>query len=146
MFLPAAYLKQFHAGYAQKADLDKMVADNKMKTWTELFWLKQSPFDNPDRPVMAAWKSVNRISEQIFTFKRNPYYVGVDSRATSCPTSTRSSSSSSPTLRLLNLAAIAGELDEQERHVNLTNFPVLKEERDQARQVPHLPVVEHRRR
>ena len=28
----------------------------------------------------------------------------------------------------LNLAAIAGELDEQERHINLANYPVLKEE------------------
>jgi peptide/nickel transport system substrate-binding protein len=27
----------------------------------------------------------------------------------------------------LNLAAIAGELDEQERHINLLNYPVLKE-------------------
>ncbi|HEX9017405.1 MAG TPA: ABC transporter substrate-binding protein [Chloroflexota bacterium] len=127
MFVPAAYLKQFHVGYAQKADLDKAVADNKMKTWTELFALKQSPFDNPDRPVMAAWKSANRISEQIFTFKRNPFYVGVDSQGQQLPYIDEVQFKFFADAQALNLAAIAGELDEQERHVNLTNFPVLKE-------------------
>ncbi len=61
-----------------KADLDKMVADDKLKTWTELFYLRQDQFDNPDRPVMSAWMATNRYSEQIFIMKRNPYYVGVD--------------------------------------------------------------------
>jgi hypothetical protein len=78
MFLPAHYLKQFHATYADKAELDKMVADASMKTWGELFYLKQDQFDNPDRPVMTAWKAKNRYSEQIFIMERNPYYVGVD--------------------------------------------------------------------
>ena len=32
----------------------------------------------------------------------------------------------------LNLAAIAGELDEQERHIDLTNYPVLKEEEQKS--------------
>ncbi len=127
MFMPAAYLKQFHASYAQKADLDKLVADNKMKTWTELLTLKQSAFDNPDRPVAAAWKSVNRISDQIFTFKRNPYYVGVDSQGQQLPYIDEIQFKFFADAQALNLAAIAGELDEQERHVNLTNYPVLKE-------------------
>ena len=32
----------------------------------------------------------------------------------------------------LNLAAIAGELDEQERHIDLANYPVLKEEEQKS--------------
>ncbi len=32
----------------------------------------------------------------------------------------------------MNLAAIAGELDEQERHVDLNNYPVLKEEEQKS--------------
>ena len=77
-FLPAHYLKQFHPTYGKQADIDKLVADAKFKTWTELFASKNAPFENPDRPTMAAWIPVTRISEQIFTLKRNPYYVGVD--------------------------------------------------------------------
>jgi peptide/nickel transport system substrate-binding protein len=127
MFLPSVYLKPFHATYAAKADLDKLVADAKMKTWTELFIQKQNSFENVDRPVMSAWKSTNRISDQIFTFTRNPYYVGVDSTGQQLPYMDEVQFKFFADAQALNLAAIAGELDEQERHVNLTNFPVLKE-------------------
>ncbi len=98
MFLPAHYLKQFHASYAGKADLDKMVAEAGLKTWGELFYLKQDQFDNPDRPVLAAWKAKNRYSEQIFIMERNPYYFGVDQEGNQLPyIDARSRSSSSRT-------------------------------------------------
>ena len=71
-FLPAHYLKQFHPNFAKQADLDKMVADAKFKTWVELFASKNAPFENPDRPTMAAWVPVTRISDQSFTMKHNP--------------------------------------------------------------------------
>ena len=36
-------MKQFHATYANKADLDKMVADAGLKTWSELFYATPGP-------------------------------------------------------------------------------------------------------
>ncbi len=128
MFLPAQYLKQFHASYAGKADLDKMVADAKLKTWGELFYLRQDQFDNPDRPVLTPWKATNRYSEQIFIMKRNPYYMGVDKAGNQLPYIDEVQVKFFADVAALNLAAIAGELDEQERHIQLKNFPVLKEE------------------
>ena len=128
MFLPAHYLKQFHASYADKATLDKLVADAKLKTWGELFYDKQDQFNNPDRPVMSAWMATNRYSEQIFVLKRNPYYVGVDQAGNQLPYIDEVQVKFFADAAALNLAAIAGELDEQERHINLQNYPVLKEE------------------
>ena len=127
VFQPSAYMKQFHAAYAKKEDLDKKVADAKFKTWTELYANKQSPFDNPERPGMAAWIASNRISEQIFNLKRNPYYVGVDKAGNQLPYIDEIQLKFFADAQALNLAAIAGELDEQERHINLLNYPVLKE-------------------
>jgi peptide/nickel transport system substrate-binding protein len=127
IFQPSKYLKQFHAGYAKKEDLDKKVADAKFKTWTELYANKQSPFDNPERPGMAAWIASNRISDQIFILKRNPYYIGVDKAGNQLPYLDEVQIKFFADAQALNLAAIAGELDEQERHINLLNYPVLKE-------------------
>ena len=132
MFLPAHYLKQFHTSYADKAVLDKMVADAGLKTWGELFYAKQDQFDNPDRPVMAAWKAKNRFSEQIFIMERNPYYVGVDQAGNQLPYIDEVQVKFFSDAAALNLAAIAGELDEQERHINLANYPVLKEEEQKS--------------
>jgi len=127
IFQPSKYLKQFHASYAKKEVLDKMVADAKFKTWVELYANKQSPFENPERPGMAAWTASNRISDQIFILKRNPYYIGVDKAGNQLPYIDEVQIKFFADAQALNLAAIAGELDEQERHINLLNFPVLKE-------------------
>ncbi len=127
IFLPSKYLKQFHASYAKKEDLDKMVADAKLKTWAELFVAKQNPLDNPERPGMAAWVASNRISDPIFIMKRNPYYVGVDKAGNQLPYLDEVQFKFFADAQALNLAAIAGELDQQERHINLLNYPVLKE-------------------
>jgi peptide/nickel transport system substrate-binding protein len=127
IFEPSKYLKQFHASYAKKEVLDKMVADAKFKTWTELYANKQSPFENPERPGMAAWIASNRISDQIFILKRNPYYIGVDKAGNQLPYIDEVQIKFFADAQALNLAAIAGELDEQERHINLLNYPVLKE-------------------
>ncbi len=127
IFLPSTYLKQFHASYAKKETLDTMVADAKFKTWGELFASRQSPFENPDRPSMAAWVAVNRISDQIFIMRRNPYFIGVDSAGNQLPYLDEVQFKFFADTQALNLAAIAGELDEQERHINLLNYPVFKE-------------------
>ena len=132
MFLPAHYMKQFHPSYVAQADLDKLVAAEGFKTWTEMFVAKQSPFDNVDRPVMAAWKSVNRISEPIFTFKRNPYYVGVDKEGNQLPYIDEVQFKFFADKPALNLAAIAGELDQQERHMDIASYPLLKEEEQKS--------------
>ena len=127
VFQPSTYLKQFHVSYAKKEDLDKMVADAKFKTWAELFAAKQNPLDNPERPGMAAWVAFNRISDQIFILKRNPYFVGVDKAGNQLPYLDEVQFKFFADAQALNLAAIAGELDEQERHINLLNYPVFKE-------------------
>jgi peptide/nickel transport system substrate-binding protein len=132
MFLPAHYLKQFHADYADKAELDKMVSQEGIKTWGELFYLKQDQFDNPDRPVLTAWKAKNRFSEQIFIMERNPYYMGVDQEGNQLPYMDEVQVKFFADSAALNLAAIAGELDQQERHIALANFPVLKEEEQKS--------------
>ncbi len=126
-FLPSRYLKQFHAKYADRAQLDKMTADAKFKTWVELFAAKAHPPENPDRPTMAAWVPVTRASDQVFILRRNPYYVGVDKAGNQLPYIDYVQFKFFADAQALNLAAIAGQLDQQERHINLLNYPVLKE-------------------
>jgi peptide/nickel transport system substrate-binding protein len=126
-FLPAHYLKQFHVKYADRARLNQMVAAAGFKTWAELFAAKAHPPENPERPVMAAWVPVTRISDQLFVLRRNPYYVGVDKAGNQLPYIDTIQFKYFADAQSLNLAAIAGQLDEQERHILLNNYPVLKE-------------------
>src|SRR5215471_9723061 len=127
VFLPAHYLKKFHPEYAKKDDVDKLVQAAGFKTWTELFAAKNAPFENPERPTMGAWVPVTRISDQVFTLRRNPYYVGVDPDGNQLPYIDEVRFTFFADAQALNLAAIAGDLDMQERHILMTNYPVLKE-------------------
>ena len=127
VFLPAHYLKKFHPSYATKEELDKLVAAAGFKTWTELFAARNAPPENPERPTMAAWAPVTRVSDQVFTLKRNPYYVGVDPSGNQLPYVDEVRFTFFADIQALNLAAIAGEFDMQERHIQMTNYPVFKE-------------------
>ncbi len=127
VFLPSKYLKQFHAKYADRTQLDRMATDAKFRTWVELLAAKAHPPENPERPSMAAWVPVTRVSDQLFILRRNPYYVGVDKAGNQLPYIDMVQFKFFADAQSLNLAAIAGQLDQQERHINLLNYPVLKE-------------------
>jgi peptide/nickel transport system substrate-binding protein len=126
VFLPAEYMKQFHAKYADQATLDKMVTDAKFKTWAELFASKKNQAENPDRPGMAAWIPTSRVSDPVLILKRNPYYVGVDEAGNQLPYIDEIDMLFFADAQSLNLAAIAGTFDEQERQINLMNYPIFK--------------------
>jgi peptide/nickel transport system substrate-binding protein len=128
MFLPAHYLKKFHPTYAAKADIEKMAQAAGFKSWTELFANRNAPPENPERPTMAAWAPSSRASDPVFTLKRNPYYVGVDKDGNQLPYLDEVRFTYFADVQALNLAAIAGQFDMQERHILMTNYPVLKEQ------------------
>ena len=127
VFLPAHYLKKFHPAHAKKEDVDKLVQAAGFKTWTELFAARNAPPENPERPTMAAWVPATRVSDQVFTLRRNPYFVGVDPEGNQLPYLDEVRFTFFADVQALNLAAIAGDLDMQERHIQMTNYPIFKE-------------------
>jgi peptide/nickel transport system substrate-binding protein len=128
MFLPAHYLKKFHPAYTPKEDIDRLAQAVSFKSWTELFAAKATPAQNPDRPTMAAWLPVTRVSDPVFTLRRNPYYIGVDTAGNQLPYIDEVRFTYFADQQALNLAAIAGNFDMQARHIQMTNYPVLKEQ------------------
>ena len=128
MFLPAHYLKKFHPAHTPKEEIDRMVQAAGFKTWTELFATRNAPPENVERPTMAAWATASRVSEPVFTLRRNPYFVGVDPAGNQLPYIDEVRFTYFADSQALNLAAIAGQFDMQERHIQMTNYPVFKEQ------------------
>jgi peptide/nickel transport system substrate-binding protein len=128
VFLPAHYLKKFHPAYTSKEEIDRQVQAAGFKTWTELFAAKNAPPENPERPTMAAWVPVTRVSDPVFTLRRNPYYIGVDPAGNQLPYVDEVRFTYFADVQALNLAAIAGDFDMQARHIQMTNYPVLKDQ------------------
>jgi peptide/nickel transport system substrate-binding protein len=128
MFLPAHYLKKFHPAYTAKEEVDRLAQAASFKTWTELFFAKAKPAQNPERPTMAAWVPVTRVSDPVFTVRRNPYYIGVDTAGNQLPYIDEVRFTYFADQQALNLSAIAGNFDMQARHIQMTNYPVFKEQ------------------
>ena len=128
MFLPAHYLKKFHPAYTSKEEIDRMAQSAGFKNWTELFATRNAPPENPERPTMAAWAPVTRVSDPVFTLRRNPYFIGVDPAGNQLPYIDEVRFTYFADVQALNLSAIAGNFDMQARHIQMTNYPVFKEQ------------------
>jgi len=107
-FMPSNYLKQFHADYADKATLDKMIADAGLDDWTQLFSLKATIHE--PGPVMGPWQVVDNTAGHA-VFERNPYYWAVDPEGNQLPYIDGIAYSCGENPEAINLKVLAGESD-----------------------------------
>jgi peptide/nickel transport system substrate-binding protein len=137
-YAPAHYLKQFHPKYVSTADLERTVKEAKFDNWVSLFKFKIDWALNPELPVVSPWKTVTPINTPTWTLERNPYSIWVDSEGNQLPYIDRVVLTLAENLEVLNLRAIAGEYDLQERHVDLGKLPVILENQQRGGYKLHL--------
>jgi peptide/nickel transport system substrate-binding protein len=126
-YAPAHYLKQFLPKYVPAAELDKKVKDAKFDSWVRMFLAKNDWALNPELPVLTPWKTATPINTPTWTLERNPYSVFVDTAGNQLPYIDRVVLTLAENLEVINLRAIAGEYDFQQRHLDLGKLPVFLE-------------------
>jgi peptide/nickel transport system substrate-binding protein len=126
-YAPAHYLKQFLSKYSSVDELNKQAKEAGFDNWVRWFQFKYDWARNPDLPVLAPWKMVSPITKQIWSLERNPYFYEVDTAGNQLPYIDKVVLTLAENLEILNLRAIAGEYDYQERHTSLAKLPVLLE-------------------
>jgi peptide/nickel transport system substrate-binding protein len=131
-FAPAHYLKQFHPKYAGKDKVEQLAKDAKFDTWVLFFKFKNDYAKNPDLPVVTPWKVTSPSTTPQWTFERNPYSIWVDTDGNQLPYIDKVQLSLAENLEVLNLRAIAGEYDHQERHVDIGKLPVYLENQEKG--------------
>ncbi|HEV2566369.1 MAG TPA: ABC transporter substrate-binding protein [Microvirga sp.] len=128
IYRASAYLKQFHAKYADKAALEEKAKQQKLKSWAALHNrlddMKEQT--NPALPTLMPWRVMNAAPANRFIFERNPYYHRVDSQGQQLPYVDRLIMDVSAS-GLFAAKANAGELDLLFRGLSMSDIPVLKE-------------------
>jgi len=142
-FAPAHYLKQFHAKYTSKEELDRKVAEAKVDNWVLLFKAKNDWTLNPDLPVVTPWKTVSPINTPTFALERNPYSIWVDTQGNQLPYIDRVQMTLAENLEVVNLRAIAGEYDLQARHLDIGKLPVFIENQQKGNYKVHLDTADY---
>jgi peptide/nickel transport system substrate-binding protein len=126
-FAPAHYLKQFHPKYAGQEAVNKLATEQQFDNWATMFKLKNDATRNVDLPTLGAWKLTSPITTPSLVLERNPYSIWVDTEGNQLPYIDKVQMSLAENLEVLNLRAIAGEYDEQARHIDIGKLPVLLE-------------------
>ena len=138
-FAPAHYLKQFHPKYVGQAQARR---DGRrtagFDNWVNLFKFKNDWALNPDLPVVTPWKTATPINTPIWTLERNPYCIWVDTEGNQLPYIDKIQLTLAENLEVLNLRAIAGEYDLQERHIDIGKLPVFLENQQKGNYKLHL--------
>jgi peptide/nickel transport system substrate-binding protein len=131
---PEHYMKDYHLDYADQAAVEAAVQEKELETWDQLwgegpiaFWFK-----NPDLPVMLAWQTIVPPPEETTVMGRNPYYWQVDPAGNQLPYIDEITHVFFENPETFNLMLIGGEIDCQNRHINLNDFTLLKENEDRG--------------
>ena len=141
-YAPAHYLKQYlpkYAGGVDKANAAAKAAgyDN----WVAYLHFKKDWTLNPELPVLGPWHTVKPINNPTWVMERNPYYWAVDTEGNQLPYIDGIVMTLAEDLEVLNLRAIAGEYDLQERHVDLGKLPVILDNQEKGNYKVHLDVA-----
>nr|WP_210333512.1 ABC transporter substrate-binding protein [Rhizobium sp. ARZ01] len=126
--LPAHYMKQFHAKYADADTLKKLVEEEGTDDWTGLHINRSRTYrpENPDLPTLDPWRNTIAPPAEQFIFERNPYFHRVDETGQQLPYIDRV---------LLNVSASgiipakagAGETDIQANGLDFADYTFLKD-------------------
>jgi peptide/nickel transport system substrate-binding protein len=137
-YRPAHYIKQFHPKYVGKDEADRKAKAAGFDGWVSYVRNRWDWRLNPELPMLTPWKTVTPINTPTWVLERNPYFYEVDTAGNQLPYIDRIVMTLAENLEVLNLRAIAGEYDLQERHTSMTKIPVFLENRDKVGYDLHL--------
>ncbi len=115
---PKHYLTRFHAKYAAKEELDKLVAEGRVQRWGELFLRRAYSWANTDKPTLFAWRVTQPYGGQRMAMERNPYYWKIDSAGNQLPYIDRITYDIAQDNEVLLLKGLNGDFDFHARHFN----------------------------
>src|SRR5262245_36727953 len=129
-YAPAHHLKQFHPKYIGVDQANPKAKAANFDGWLSYIKNRWDWTLNPELPVLTPWKVVTPINNPTWVMERNPFFYEVDTAGNQLPYIDRIQMTVAENLEVLNLRAIAGQYDLQDRHTAMTKLPVFLENRD----------------
>ena len=135
---PAHYLKQFLPKYSSARGGERPRQAGRLRELGADAALQERLGAQHRLPVLGPWRTVRPINTPIWLLERNPYYYAVDTAGNQLPYFDKVQFTLAENLEVVNLRAMAGEYDEQERHIDLGKLPVLLDNQEKGNYKVHL--------
>jgi peptide/nickel transport system substrate-binding protein len=140
-YAPAHYLKQFLPKYSSEAEVTAKAKAAGFDSWVRLLFTRCDWELNPELPTLGPWHTVRAINTPAWVMDRNPYYYTVDTDGNQLPYMDSVAMTLVQDIEVVNLRAMAGDYDEQERHIDLQKLTVILENRERGKYEVHLDLA-----
>jgi peptide/nickel transport system substrate-binding protein len=137
-YAPAHYLRQFLPKYSSLDTVTALAKAAGFQGWVDAFHARSDWRLNKDLPTLGPWHMVQPINGPVWLLERNPYYYAVDPDGNQLPYIDRVQLNLVESPDAVNLRAIAGEFDYQERFLDLSKLPVLLDNQERGNYKIHL--------
>ena len=137
-YSPKHYLSQFLPKNSSVDEANAKAKEAGYENWVQYLHFKKDWALNPELPTLGPWKTVQPINTPTWVLERNPFYWAVDTEGNQLPYIDRVQLTLAENLEVLNLRAVAGEYDLQERHIDIAKLPVILENQEKGGYTVHL--------
>lgn len=131
-YAPMHYLSQFHPKYRSEVEVTRLAKEAGFSNWSIYLKNRNDWLLNPELPVLTPWRVTSPINRQSFDLERNPFSVWVDTAGNQLPYIDRIRHVLCSNPEVVTFKAVAGELDFQDRHLDVARLPVLLSNRDRS--------------
>lgn len=142
-YSPKHYLKQFLPKYSSEAQVNEKAKAEGFENWVKMLHFKKDWSFNTELPTLGPWKTTRPINTPTWVLERNPYYWAVDSAGNQLPYIDKVVLTLAEDSEVINLRAIGGNYDMQERHISLSKLPVILENQQKGGYKVHLDLALH---
>ena len=130
-FGPPEYLKTILPEFAGEAAVQAMADEEGYASMKDfLKWKLKYPFIWPEYPQIRAWIPVTGPREERLVTQRNPFYWKVDPEGNQLPYINEVVYTFVQSKEMVNLQALAGQVDFQQRHLTGDNLSTFLENQD----------------
>ena len=124
-YAPKHYLSQFHPKYSSESEVSAIAREQGFANWSIYLRNRNDWSLNPDLPVLSPWRVAEPINSQKCRLERNPYSIWVDSAGNQLPYIDSIKNILCANADAVSFKAVAGQLDFQNRHLQIEQLPFL---------------------
>lgn len=140
-YSPAHYLKQFLPKYSSEEAVNRTARERGFDNWVRLLHVMKDWSLNPELPTIGPWRTTRPVNTPTWVLERNPYYWAVDTEGNQLPYMDQVVLTLAEDLEVLNLRAMAGSYDVQERHIDVGKLPVIIQNQARGNYKVHLDLA-----
>jgi peptide/nickel transport system substrate-binding protein len=140
-YSPAHYLKQFLPKYSSEEAANARARERGFDNWVRLLHVMKDWSLNPELPTIGPWRTTRPVNTPTWVMERNPYYWAVDTEGNQLPYLDQVVLTLAEDLEVLNLRAMAGSYEVQERHIDVGKLPVIIQNQARGNYKVHLDLA-----